>query len=129
MFGIKITPRKKRVTWYDQVQAEASRPRASYTQPPLDDEGIMKFINQEAAKQKQDKKLEWWEKLASPTKAQWTYANAYHRAEEYARKRGALGPQRKKATPTRCSSSFHAKEETRQTKNLPDPDGTGTGLS
>ena len=29
----------------------------------------------------------------------------------------------------RQSSSAHAQEETRQTKNLPDPDGTGTGLS
>ena len=35
----------------------------------------------------------------------------------------------KKVTPTRQSSSAHAQEETRQTKNLPDPDGTGTGLS
>ena len=32
----------------------------------------------------------WWDKLASPTKEQWAYANAYHRAEEYAKKRGAL---------------------------------------
>ena len=32
----------------------------------------------------------WWTKLASPTKEQWAYANAYHRAEEYAKKRGAL---------------------------------------
>ena len=35
----------------------------------------------------------------------------------------------KETTPTRQSSSAHAQEETRQTKNLPDPDGTGTGLS
>ena len=32
----------------------------------------------------------WWDKWASPTKEQWAYANAYHRAEEYAKKRGAL---------------------------------------
>ena len=50
---IKITPRKKRVTWLDQMQA--SRPRASYTPPPLDDVGIMKFIHQEAAKQRRAK--------------------------------------------------------------------------
>ena len=39
----------------------------------------------------------WWTKLASPTKEQWAYANAYHRAEEYAKKRGALrSPPKKK---------------------------------
>ena len=39
----------------------------------------------------------WWDKLASPTKEQWAYANAYHRAEEYAKKRGALrSPPKKK---------------------------------
>ena len=51
MVRIRISPRKKRVTWLDQIQAEASRLRANYTPPPLDDEGIVKFINQEAAKQ------------------------------------------------------------------------------
>ena len=39
----------------------------------------------------------WWTKWASPTKEQWAYANAYHRAEEYAKKRGALrSPPKKK---------------------------------
>jgi len=42
----------------------------------------MKFIHQEAAKQSGAQKLEWWEKLASPTKKQWAYANAFHRAED-----------------------------------------------
>ena len=37
----------------DQIQA--SRPRTSYTPPPLDDAGIMKFIHQEAVKQRQAK--------------------------------------------------------------------------
>ena len=35
----------------------------------------------------------------------------------------------KQTTPTRRSSSAHAKEETRQTKDPPDPDGIGVGLS
>ena len=35
----------------------------------------------------------------------------------------------KQTTPKRQSSSTGAQEETRQTKNLPDPDGTGRGLS
>jgi len=97
MVRIKITPRKKaprkkRVRWLDEVQADSSRPRASYTSPPTTDADIMKFINKKATEQKQNRQLEWWEKLASPTKAQWAYANAVHRAEEYARKRGALRP-------------------------------------
>ena len=52
--GTNKTPRKKRVTWLDQIQAEASRPRASYTPPQLDDGSIMKFITQKAAQQKKD---------------------------------------------------------------------------
>ena len=51
----KKTPRIKRVRWFDQIHAEASRPRASYTPPPLDDAGIAKFINQEAAKRRRAK--------------------------------------------------------------------------
>ena len=35
------TPRKKRVQWLDQIQAEASRPRARYTPLQLDKAGIM----------------------------------------------------------------------------------------
>ena len=43
----------------------------------------------------------WWDKWASPTKEQWAYANAYHRAEEYAKKRGALRSPPKKKPPGR----------------------------
>ena len=43
----------------------------------------------------------WWTKWASPTKEQWAYANAYHRAEEYAKKRGALRSPPKKKQPGR----------------------------
>ena len=45
-------PRKKRVRLLDQIQAEASRPRASYTQPQLDEADIMTFINKKAARQR-----------------------------------------------------------------------------
>ena len=49
------TPRKKRVGRLDQIQAEASQPRASYTPPQLDEAGIVKFINKETAKQRRAK--------------------------------------------------------------------------
>ena len=39
----------------DQIQAEASRPRASYTPPPTDDASIMKFIHKKAAEQRRAK--------------------------------------------------------------------------
>ena len=52
---IKKAPGKKRVKWLDQIEAEASRPRASYTPPPTDDASIMKFINQKAAEQRRAK--------------------------------------------------------------------------
>ena len=92
MVRVKITPRKrkKRVRFLDEVQAESSRPRASYTPPPTSDTDILKFIHKKAAEQRQARPLKWWEKLASPTKQQWAYAKAHHRAEEYAKKRGAL---------------------------------------
>ena len=97
MVRVKITPRKrkKRVRFLDEVLADSSRPRASYTPPPTTDADIMNFIQKKAAEQRQTQP--WWEKLASPTKQQWAYANAYHRAEEYAKKRGALrSPPKKK---------------------------------
>ena len=67
---------------------------ASDTSPSTTDADIMNFIQKKAAQQRQTQP--WWEKLASPTKQQWAYANAYHRAEEYAKKRGALRSPRKK---------------------------------
>ena len=68
---------------------------ASDTSPPTTDADIMNFIQKKATQQRQSQP--WWEKLASPTKQQWAYANAYHRAEEYAKKRGALrSPPKKK---------------------------------
>ena len=39
----------------DEIQAEASRPRASYTPPPTDDASIMKFILKKAADQRRAK--------------------------------------------------------------------------
>ena len=97
MVRVKITPRKrkKRVRFLDEVHADSSRPRASYTPPPTTDADVLKFIQKKAAEQRQTQP--WWDKLASPTKQQWAYANAYHRAEEYAKKRGALrSPPKKK---------------------------------
>ena len=97
MVRVKITPRKrkKRVRFLDEVQADSSRPRASYTPSPTNDADVLKFIQKKAAEQRRTQP--WWEKLASPTKQQWAYANAYHRAEAYAKKRGALrSPAKKK---------------------------------
>ena len=51
----KKTPRKKRVRFLDEVQADSSRPRASYTPPPTSDADIMKFIHKKAADQRRAK--------------------------------------------------------------------------
>ena len=109
MVRVKITPRKrkKRVRFLDEVQADSSRPRASYTPSPTSDADILKFIHKKAAEQRQTRPLQWWEKLASPTKQQWTYANAYHRAEEYAKKRGAMRPPPKKTAKQRRRAGRH----------------------
>ena len=55
MVRVKITPRKrkKRVRFLDEVQADSSRPRASYTPPPTHDADILKFIHKKAADQRQ----------------------------------------------------------------------------
>ena len=84
MVRVKLTPRKrkKRVQFLDDAT-------------PTTDAEMMNFIQKKAAEQRQTQP--WWDKLASPTKQQWAYANAYHRAEEYAKKRGALrSPPKKK---------------------------------
>ena len=84
MARVKRTPRKrkKRVQFLDEAT-------------PTTDAEMMNFIQRKAAEQRQTQP--WWDKLASPTKQQWAYANAYHRAEDYAKKRGALRtpPQKK----------------------------------
>ena len=46
------TPRKKRVRFLDQIQAEASRRQASYSPPNTNEAEIMKFIHKKAAKQR-----------------------------------------------------------------------------
>ena len=54
MVRVKITPRKrkKRVRFLDEVLADSSRPRASYTPPPTSDADILKFIQKKAADQR-----------------------------------------------------------------------------
>ena len=103
----QTTPRKKKVRWLDLIQAEASRPCASYSPPHINEAGIIKFINKEAAKQRRAQ-------VNRMTGA--AYSPFLHVCQ-------------KETTPPRQSSSTHAKEEIRPTKNLPDPDGTGAGLS
>ena len=93
MVRVKLTPRKrkKRVQFLDDT--------------PTTDADIMNFIQKKAAEQRQTQP--WWEKLASPTKQQWAYANAYHRAEEYAKQRGALRSPPKKKQQQRRRAGRH----------------------
>ena len=55
MVRVKITPRKrkKKVRFLDEVQADSSRPRASYTPLPTNDADILKFIPKKAADQRE----------------------------------------------------------------------------
>ena len=92
---IKKTPRKKRVTWLDEIQAEASRPRASYTPPSTDEASIMKFIHKKAADQRRANV----NRMAGVVFGQQAL-RSYTAAQ-------------KKTTPTRQSSSALAQEETR----------------
>ena len=110
MVRIGISPRKKRVTWLDQIQAEASRRRASYTPPPLDDAGTRE-VHQPGSRETKTS-----ESQQDGGGRLWSTSPPF------------LHGGSKETTPTRQSSSAHAQEETRQTKNLPDPDGTGKGF-
>ena len=92
---IKKIPRKKRVTWLDEIQAEASRPRASYTPPPTDEASIMKFIHKKAADQRRANV----NRMAGVVFGQQAL-RSYTAAQ-------------KKTTPTRQSSSALAQDETR----------------
>ena len=96
MVRIKITPRNKRVTWLDQIQAEASRPRASYTPPPLDEAGIVKFINKEAAKQRRAKV----NRMAGVAFGQQAL-RSYTAAQKKQRRRASRHPPMRKKKPAR----------------------------
>ena len=97
--------------------------------PPTTETVILKFIHQKDTDQRKNRKLEWWEKLASPTKKQWAYANAYLRAEEYACQRGALALKKKQQRRRATRHPPMSKKKPPQTKNLVDPVGSGAGVS
>ena len=80
----------------DQIQAEASRLRANYTPPPLDDEGIVKFINQEAAKQRRAK-VSRMTGVASGQQA----LRSYTAAQKKQRRRASRHPPMRKKKPAK----------------------------
>ena len=61
-------------------------------------------------KQAPRRKLQWWEKLASPTKEQWAYANAFHRAEAKQRRRAGRHPPMKKRKPAMTRAKMSKKK-------------------
>ena len=105
----KKTPRKKRVRFLDEVQAESSRPRASYTPSPTTDADMMKFIRKKAADQRRANV----NRMAGVAFGQQAL-RSYTAAQKKQRRRASRHPPMRKKKPA---------------KNLPDPDGTGTGLS
>ena len=135
MVRVKITPRKrkKRVRFLDEVQADASRPGASYTPPPTSDADILNFIHKKAAEQRQAQPtLAVVGKVGQPHQAAMGVRQCLPSSRRVCQETGcpAFPTQESgQTTPTRRSSSTHAQEETPQTKDLHDPDGTGPGLS
>ena len=113
MVRIRISPRKKRVTWLDQIQAEASRLRANYTPPPLDDEGILKFINQKAAKQRRAK-INTMSGIAFGQQA----LRSYTAAQKKQRRRASRHPPMRKKKPTKPKTCMTLMELARAFPNI-----------
>ena len=111
MVRIRITPRKKRVMWLDQIQAEASQPRASYMPTPTDNASIMKFTHKKAAEQRRVI-VNRMAGVAFGQQALCSYTTA----------------QKKQRRCASCHPPMRKKKPAKQ-KTLPDPDGTGRGLS
>ena len=64
-------------------------------------------------KQVPRRKQQWWEKLASPTKEQWAYANTFHRAEAKQRRRaGRHPPMKRKPAMTKAKMAKKKKGKT-----------------
>ena len=61
--------------------------------------GFQRHVNMIQAKQTPRRRVQWWGKLASPTKEQWDYANAMHAAEEKARKKRRRASRHPPTTP------------------------------
>ena len=113
MVRIRISPRKKRVTWLDQIRAEASRPRANYTPPPLDDAGIVKFINQEAAKQRRAKV----NRMAGVAFGQQAL-RSYTAAQKKQRRRASRHPPMRKKKPAKQKTYLTLMELARAFSNI-----------
>ena len=113
MVRIKITPRKKRVTWLDQIQAEANRPWASYTPHQLDEAGIVKFINKEAAKQRRAKV----NRMAGVAFGQQAL-RSYTAAQKKQRRRASRHPPMRKKKPAKQKSCLTLMELARAFPNI-----------
>ena len=110
---LKKAPRKKRVTWMDQIQAEASRPRASYTPPPTDDANIMKFIHKKAAEQRRAKV----NRMAGVAFGQQAL-RSYTAAQQKQRRRASRHPPMRKKKPPKQKTCMTLMELARAFPNI-----------
>ena len=110
---IKKTPRKKRVTWLDEIQAETSRPRASYTPPPTDEASIMKFIHKKAADQRRAKV----NRMAGVAFGQQAL-RAYTTAQKKQRRRASRHPPMRKKKPAQPKTCLTLMELARAFPNI-----------
>ena len=97
----------------DQIQAEASRPWASYTPPPLDDAGIVKFIHQEAAKQRRAKV----NRMAGAAFGQQAL-RSYTAAQKKQRRRAGRHPPMRKKKPRKQKTCLTLMELARAFPNI-----------
>ena len=110
---IKKTPRKKRVTWLDEIQAEASRPRASYTPSPTDEANIMKFIHKKAADQRRAKV----NRMAGVAFGQQAL-RSYTAAQQKQRRRASRHPPMRKKKPPKPKTCMTLMELARAFPNI-----------
>ena len=115
MVRVKITPRKrkKRVRFLDEVQADSSRPQASYTPPLTNDADILKFIHKKAADQRRAKV----NRMAGVAFGQQAL-RSYTAAQKKQRRRASRHPPMRKKKPTKPKTCMTLMELARAFPNI-----------
>ena len=97
----------------DQIQAEASRPRASYTPPPTDEASIMNFIHKKAADQRRGKV----NRMAGVAFGQQAL-RSYTAAQKKQRRRASRHPPMRKKKPAKPKTCLTPMELLRAFPNI-----------
>ena len=97
----------------EEIQAEASRPRASYTPPPTDEASIMRFMHKKAADQRRAKV----NRMAGVAFGQQALCS-YTAAQKKQRRRASRLPPMRKKKPAKQKTCLTLMERARAFPNI-----------